>query len=111
MLNKEMNFTSSSPNDLRHSNYFMDKLNQLIRYARIVCPSKYEGAIDKYVTPVKTATRKVGRLPESVVRKRTAIKIIWEGTINSSFDRRLTKMTEVPYNGSNGITCTLSLQS
>ena len=40
MLVEEKNRTSTSPNGLQHSNIFIDKLNQAIRYARIVCPSK-----------------------------------------------------------------------
>ena len=39
----------------------MDKLNQLIRYTRIMCPSKYKEAEDKYVTPAKTITHKAVR--------------------------------------------------
>ena len=59
MMVEEMNCTSSSPNGLLHSNLFIDKLNQALRYARIGCPSKYEEAVDKYVTPAKKVTRKV----------------------------------------------------
>ena len=58
MLVEEKNCTSLSLNGLRHSNLFIDKLNQSIRYARIMCPSKYEEAVDKYVTPTKSVTRK-----------------------------------------------------
>ena len=41
MLVKEKNCTSTSQNGLQHSNLFIDKLNQAIRYAQIICPSKY----------------------------------------------------------------------
>ena len=51
MMVKEMNVTGSSPNGRQHSNLFINKLNQ--------CPSKYEEAVDKYVTPAKTVIRKV----------------------------------------------------
>ena len=61
MLVKEKNYTSSSLNVLPHCDLFMEKLNQSIRYARIMCPSKYEEAVDKYVTPAKTVTRKAAR--------------------------------------------------
>ena len=59
MLVEEMNVTGSSPNGRQHSNLFIDKLNQALRYVQLVCPSKYEEAVDKYVTPAKTVTRKV----------------------------------------------------
>lgn len=59
MLVKEMNVTGLSLNGRQHSNLFIHKLNQALRYAQLVCPSKYKEAVDKYVTPAKTMTRKV----------------------------------------------------
>ena len=59
MMVEEMNCTSLSPNGLHHSNVFNDKLSQSLRYAQLVCPSKYEEAVDKYITPAKTVTHKV----------------------------------------------------
>ena len=59
MTVEEINVTSLSPNGRQHSNLFIDKLNQLLRYAQLVYPFKYEEAVDKYVTPAKIVTRKV----------------------------------------------------
>ena len=50
MLVEEKNYTSTSQNGLQHSNIFIDRLNQTIRYARILCPSKYKEVVEKYVT-------------------------------------------------------------
>ena len=61
MLVEEKNYTSMSHNGLQHSNLFIDKLNQAIRYARIMCPSMYEEAMEKDVTPTMTVTRKKAR--------------------------------------------------
>ena len=59
MMVEEMNCTSLSVNGLHHSNLFINKLNQALRYAQLVFPSKYEEAVDKYITPAKTVARKV----------------------------------------------------
>ena len=56
---EEKNVTSQSPNGLQQSHLFVDKLNQAIRYAKIVCPSNYAEALSTYVTPVETVMRKV----------------------------------------------------
>ena len=61
MLVEEKNYTSTSKNGLHHSNLFINKLNQTIRYVRIMCPSKYEEAVEKNVTPIRTVTRKAAR--------------------------------------------------
>ena len=50
-------------------------------------------------------------LQESVVKKRTLMPILWDGTTVASSGQRSTQMNEVPYNGSNGITCTPFLQN
>ena len=47
------------PNGRHHSILFVDKLHRVLRYAQIVCPTKYEEALDQYVTQPKKATRKV----------------------------------------------------
>ena len=54
-----MNVKGLSPNGRHHSNLFVDKLNQALSYALLVCPTKYKEAMDQYVTPAKKATRKV----------------------------------------------------
>ena len=56
---KEMNVTGSSQNGRHHSILFVDKLNWALRYAQIVCPTKYEEALDQYITPAKKVTRKI----------------------------------------------------
>ena len=58
MMVEEKNATSQSPNGLQHSIQFVDKLNQAIRYAKIVCPTEYAEALN-IATPAKSATRKV----------------------------------------------------
>ena len=58
MMVEEMNVTGLSPNGRQHSNLFIDKFNQSLRYAQLVCASKYEEAVDKYVIPAKMVTRK-----------------------------------------------------
>ena len=59
MMVKEMNVTGSSLNGRHHNILFVDKLHRALRYAQIVFPTKYEEALDQYVTPAKKATRKV----------------------------------------------------
>ena len=123
MLVKEKNYTSTSQNGLHHSNLFINKLNQTIRYTQIMCPSKYKGAVEKYVTPTRTVTRKAARQNhnddgsddsnDSTPPRKCGKKedVDTEGTTISSSGQRPTKMTKAPYNRSNRITCTLFLQN
>ena len=59
MMVKENNDPGLSPNGRHHNLLFSDKLDWALRYAAIVCPTKYEEVIDQYVTPAKKASRKV----------------------------------------------------
>ena len=59
MMVEEMNVTGLSPNGRHHSILFVDKLHRALRYAQIVCLTKYEEALDQYITPEKKATRRV----------------------------------------------------
>ena len=59
MLVKKMNVTGLPLIGRQYSNLFIDILNQVLRYAQLVCSSKYEEAVDQYVTPTKKVTRKV----------------------------------------------------
>ena len=70
---------------------------------RVVCPSKYDEAVEKYVTPKRNVTRRAARqnhndyndddsndsaLPKIVVRKRTSIPVTWNGSTVSSFGQK-----------------------
>ena len=46
MMVIEKNVTGSSPKGRHHNILFVDKLNQALRYAQVVCPSKYDKALD-----------------------------------------------------------------
>ena len=59
MMVEEMSVTGSSLNGRHHNILFIDKLNRALRYAQVVCPTKYDEALDQYVTPAKKTTRKV----------------------------------------------------
>ena len=59
MLVEEKNVTVSSTNGREHAILFVDMLNKSIRYAQIVCPSKYKEAMDLYVNVAKKPTRKL----------------------------------------------------
>ena len=126
MLVEEKNCTSTSLNGLIHSDLFNDKLNQTIRYARVVFPSKYDEAVEKYVILKMTVTRRAARQNHDAYdnnnsdnsapqkkcgKKRTSIPVIWTGTTVSSSSQKSTRMIKVPYNESNDMTCTLFLQN
>ena len=59
MMVKEKNFTGSSLDGGHHNILFVDKFNLALRYAQVVCPTKYNEALDQYVNLAKKATRKV----------------------------------------------------
>ena len=50
MLVEEKNCLSISPNGQRHSDNFNDTLTQALRFAKAHTPSKYNEAVEKYVT-------------------------------------------------------------
>mmetsp|Transcript_19389 Transcript_19389/g.21690 ORF Transcript_19389/g.21690 Transcript_19389/m.21690 type:complete len:83 (+) Transcript_19389:364-612(+) len=50
-----------SPNGQRHSNDFSNTLNRALRYARLLTPSKYDDAVEKYVTPGRNVAGRVAR--------------------------------------------------
>ena len=59
MMVKEKNVPGSSPNGRQHKILFVDMLNKAIRYAQVVCPSKYNEALELYVNVAKKSTRKL----------------------------------------------------
>ena len=59
MLGEEKNVTVSSANGREHAMLFVDMLYKSISYAKVVCPDKYEEAMDLYVTVATKPSRKV----------------------------------------------------
>ena len=58
MLVKEKLCTRFSPNGLQHSDNFSATLMRALQYQRLLAPSKYNAAVEKYVTPVMNVERK-----------------------------------------------------